>query len=116
MSPVTRNTRRTDPERDAIEESKARHPSACVIPVPLATVTVIRDPQGGRNFVRKGDTVHVDPSAPGRRDGFDARFIEAHVDGDGVVVDIEVYGGRDGRASVRTFRPGRVRRTRRPVR
>lgn len=71
--------------------------------------TEIRDPQGGRNLIRQGDTVRVGPSKPGRKDGFDAEFRRAHVV-NGVVTEIEVFGGRRGRAAVRTFIPERIRR------
>lgn len=117
---TTRTFRRPSPadlEADALAESMARHPSRCTLPVAPVAVTVIRDPRGGRNYIRKGDTVHVDPSQPGKHDGFDARFIGARVDGNGNVIDVEVYGARRDRApALRTLRPERIRRTRRTVR
>lgn len=75
--------------------------------------SVIRDPQGGRHMIREGDTVHVGPSKPGKRDGFDAVFLRAKVDA-GQLAEVEVYGGKPGHEMIRTFVPERIRYRRQP--
>jgi hypothetical protein len=71
---------------------------------------------GGRCFVRVGDTVHVRPSKPGKRDGFDARVTRIFRVGE--ETQVEVFGGRiDSRgrqvgAGMRTFTLDRIVRRR----
>lgn len=50
----------------------------------------------GRNFVRVGDRVHVRPSKPGRRDGWDTYVLQIRaVDGKPAYVDVsDKRGGR----------------------
>jgi hypothetical protein len=64
----------------------------------------------GRNWLRVGDRVHVTPTRPRRRDGFDGcvtrllRYPDGHV-------EVEVQGDRNGRAVTgRTVALDRVRR------
>lgn len=66
----------------------------------------IGDPQGGRNRIRKGDTVKV--KIPGKT-SFKATFHGATVI-DGTVVDVEVYGGPHGIAGWRVLRPSTIHR------
>jgi hypothetical protein len=71
-------------------------------------VTEIRDPQGGRNFIRSGDRVKVRPQL-GRKGGFTATFEYADVTPrDRLVISITVFGGPRGRAAWRTFRPEHI--------
>lgn len=63
-------------------------------------------PAGSRNFIRVGDVVAVAPSAPKRRDGFDAKVVRFDTDSSGAVVAVQVVGPR----GFRTVRPERVRR------
>lgn len=75
--------------------------------MPLTTQE-IRDPQGGRNFIRRGDTVKVSP--PGSTT-FKARFHHAVLDDDGSIIEIEVFGGPAQRCpAFRTVRPHSVYR------
>ena len=67
----------------------------------------IDDPQGGRNKIRAKDRVHVGPSRPGKRDGFDATFISAK-EKDGAIAEVTVYGGPGQSRALRTFRPERI--------
>lgn len=64
----------------------------------------------GRNFIRAGDTVRVRPSAPGRRDGYLARFQHAELDDAGNVRWVEVVGGPRGRHATRSLRLDRIER------
>lgn len=57
--------------------------------------------------INEGDTVKVKP-APGRRDGFDAKFLSADVDGEGHIYLINVFGGRGERKTVRSYLPERI--------
>lgn len=78
--------------------------------VPPSQVFTIEAPdhRGRPGLVTVGEMVRVLPS-PGRRDGFDARFRSARM-ADGEVSEVEVYGGRKGRAALRTFPPERIER------
>lgn len=68
------------------------------------TVDEIRQ---GRNWIRKGDTVRVLPSKPGKRDGFLATFHYAASDG----TYAEVFGGPAGRCpATRTLPLDRIAR------
>lgn len=66
----------------------------------------------GRNFVRVGDVVHVKPSRPGRRDGFDAHVISIRARDIGgvpnVVTGVDVVDPYSG--GVRTVTVDRVER------
>ena len=62
----------------------------------------------GRTVIHLGDRVRIRPT-PGRRNGFDAvvhRICADETTGD--VREVEVFGGRNGRAMYRTFRPERI--------
>ena len=83
-------------------------------------VEEIKDPQGGRNYIRHGDGVKV-TAGPGDKQSFKARFMYAVVDDDGVIVEVTVYGGKgfdpakpdmeqDAVVKTRTLRPCRIRR------
>lgn len=64
-------------------------------------------PDGSRNFVRKGDVVHVRPSRPGRHDGFDSKVLRIR----GTLTDVtgvDVVDPRTG--GVRTVLPDRIAR------
>lgn len=63
--------------------------------------------QPNRNWIRVGDTVKCRPLAGGR---FEARVRSILADEEGVVREVEVYGGRGGRAAIRTFSPERITR------
>lgn len=64
----------------------------------------------GRNFIRVGDVVRVRPE-PGRRNGFMAKVRAIFVDERmNEVAQVEVFGGRTGRAMVRTFCADRIER------
>ncbi len=64
----------------------------------------------GRNFIRVGDVVRVRPE-PGKRNGFMAKVRAILVDEQTrEVIEVEVFGGRAGRAMVRTFCPERIER------
>jgi hypothetical protein len=66
--------------------------------------------RGGRNWLRLGDRVHVNPTRPRRHDGFDGRVTRLLRYPDGHV-EVEVRGGRNGRAVTgRTVVLDRVRR------
>lgn len=54
-----------------------------------------------------GDLVRILPT-PGRRDGFDATVRSVKPNRRGLL-EVEVFGGRRGRAAVRTFYADRVR-------
>lgn len=58
-------------------------------------------------IVNEGDTVKVKPM-PGRRDGFDAKFMNADVDDEGRVYTVTVYGGRGERKAIRSYLPERI--------
>ena len=69
----------------------------------------------GRNYVRVGDIVKVKPSAPKKRDGFEARVRAITVKQDpakpfGIQVVFEVVGGARGRCMIRNVRPDRIQR------
>lgn len=70
-------------------------------------VTEWREP-GTRNYIRPGDVVKVVPSAPRKRDGFEARVIAIHDEGFQVV--FQVVGGVGGRMHTRFIRADRIRR------
>lgn len=53
-------------------------------------------------FIAEGDEVSILPSAPGRRDGFDA--VVRRVDGDHVTV----FGGKPGHERWRTIPASRI--------
>ena len=61
----------------------------------------------GRNWIRVGDTCYCRPTSGG---GFEARIRRILADDAGDVKEIEVFGGRRGRAAIRTFRPEQIRR------
>jgi hypothetical protein len=64
----------------------------------------------GRNWLRVGDRVHVTPSRPGRRDGFDGRVTRVLRYPDDHV-EVEVRGAPSGKAmSARTFFLDRIER------
>lgn len=64
----------------------------------------------GRNYINVGDLVRV-RAVPGKRDGFKATVRAIRVDSaTGEVAEVEVFGGRGGRAMVRTFVPERIER------
>ena len=73
-------------------------------------LTKISEYRRGRNFIRVGDVVRVRPD-PGRRNGFMAKvraiFVDERTD---EIAQVEVFGGRAGRAMVRTFCPERIER------
>lgn len=58
-------------------------------------------------MVNEGDIVKVKPT-PGRRDGFDGRFMNADIDDEGRVHCVTVYGGRGERKAIRSFLPERI--------
>ena len=69
----------------------------------------------GRNYVRVGDIVKVKPSAPKKRDGFEARVTAIAVEQDpdrafGIRVIFQVVGGCRGRHHTRFVRPDRIQR------
>jgi hypothetical protein len=70
-------------------------------------VTEWREP-GTRNYIRVGDVVKVAPSAPKKRDGFEARVM-AIFDRDGDVT-FQLLGGPHGRLMTRFIRAERVTR------
>lgn len=71
----------------------------------LTSATIVKH---GRTMIRVGDTVRV-RAAEGKRGGFDARVRGIKVDSTtGEVAEVQVFGGRLGRAMVRTFRPDRI--------
>lgn len=64
----------------------------------------------GRNYIRLGDRVRIRPT-PGRRNGFDAIVHGIRIDeSTGAVREVDVFGGRAGRAMFRTFRPDGIER------
>lgn len=66
----------------------------------------------GRNFIRLGDTVHVAPSRPRKRDGFDSRVRALRADPDtGAILGVEVVDPHKAGA-VRVVRPERISRRR----
>lgn len=71
-------------------------------------------PPGQRNFIRVGDVVKVAPTAPNKRDGFEARVLAIHIDwveDDGTErVVFQVVGGARGRLHTRFIRAERVKR------
>ena len=72
------------------------------------TTTEIRQ---GRNFIRVGDIVKVAPSAPKKRDGFEARVSAIVLDDEtGEVRWFEVRGGSRGRYQFHAIRPDRISR------
>lgn len=62
----------------------------------------------GRNWIRVGDTVHVKPSRPGRRDGFDSRVLRIRGNQSAGVAAVDVVDPRTG--GVRTLPPERIER------
>lgn len=66
----------------------------------------------GRNFVRVGDVVHVRPSRPGKRDGFDSHVISIRARDIGgvpnVVTGVDVTDPHNG--GIRTVLPERIER------
>jgi hypothetical protein len=71
---------------------------------PVALPDRIEEIRVGRNFIRKGDRVHVKPSRSGRRDGFEGRFLYAEV-ADGAIANVCVFGAPAGRTLVQRFFP-----------
>lgn len=64
----------------------------------------------GRNFIRHGDLVRVRPSAPGRHDGYKARFQYAATDRGGLHYVLHELDGGKYRC-IRTVKPEAVVRT-----
>lgn len=88
-----------------------------VIPVPAevraergidGTTKEWREP-GTRNYIRVGDVVKVLPTAPKKRDGFEAKVLRIHERPNGEV-HFDVIGGKGGRLLQRTVRADRVAR------
>lgn len=79
------------------------------------TVKEWRKP-GTRNLIRVGDVVKVAPTAPKKRDGFEARVVAIYVqweeqdDGTPERVVFEVVGGCRGRYHTRFIRAERIGR------
>jgi hypothetical protein len=67
----------------------------------------------GRNFIRVGDRVHVKPSRPGKKDGFDSKVRRILANPDGTPQALEVTDPRNG--AIRTLRPERIERRRQAV-
>ena len=63
----------------------------------------------GRNFIRVGDVVKVRPSRPGKHDGFRGKVRAIFQEGD-AVTRVDVWGGANGGASLRSFTPDRLTR------
>lgn len=63
--------------------------------------------QPNRNWIRIGDTVMCRPVAGGR---FEAKVRSIKADQEGVIREVEVFGGRGGRAAIRTFAPDKIQR------
>lgn len=64
-------------------------------------------PDGSRNFVRRGDVVHVRPSRPGRHDGFDSKILRIR----GTLTNVTGVDVRDPRTGgLRTVLPDRIER------
>lgn len=59
-----------------------------------------------RRVVMKGDAVRVKPS-PGRKDGFEATFMNADIDSEGRVHCVTVYGGKRAKG-IRSYLPERI--------
>lgn len=70
----------------------------------------INEYRTGRNYIRVGDIVKVAPSAPKKRDGFEARVIGIEADEDGNPVVLQLVGGCRGRVQTRFIRPDRIAR------
>jgi len=62
----------------------------------------------GRNFIRVGDLVHIKPSKPGKRDGFDARVLRIRGNQSAGVTGVDVADPRNG--GLRTLLPERIER------
>jgi len=76
----------------------------------VSNLALVQRYRHGRNYINLGDLVRV-RAAPGRRNGFPARVRSIKVDvRTGEVVEVEVFGGPNGRAMVRTFLPERIER------
>jgi len=76
----------------------------------LHKIPEIRDPQGGRNFIREGDDVKV-LAGPGNKQTYLARFLYGEIDEEGNLVQVSVYGAKGERAPLtRIFRPERLQR------
>lgn len=54
----------------------------------------------GRNFIRVGDVVHVKPSRPGKRDGFDGKVVSIRANDDGSIRWLDVSGPKGLRSVV----------------
>jgi len=74
--------------------SRARiHVVSTMTDTRLHRVEEIRDPQGGRNILRRGDPVKVDPGRSESR-RWRAKFVHADLDTNDEIIQITVYGGK----------------------
>lgn len=76
----------------------------------MGTATEITEYRVGRNFIRVGDRVHVKPSRPGKKDGFDSKVKRILANPDGSPQALELTDPRNG--ATRTLRPERIERKR----
>lgn len=74
----------------------------------LAATGSLDEYRVGRNFIRVGDVVHVKPSRPGKRDGFDSRVLRIRGNQSAGVVGVDVTDPRNG--GTRTITPDRIER------
>lgn len=89
------------------EPRRRDHSLAAADASAVLTVRDITEYRQGRNFVRVGDVVHVRPSKPGKRDGFDSKVLRIR----GTltaVTDVDVVDPRNG--NVRTLPAARIAR------
>lgn len=63
--------------------------------------------RAGRNYIRVGDTVHIKPTRPRKRNGFDAKVVRIDADDTGQPVAVHVY---DPERRARVLPPERITR------
>jgi hypothetical protein len=63
--------------------------------------------QPNRNWIRVGDRVRCSPTVGGK---FKATVRRILVDDDGIVVEVDVYGGKANHEKLRTFPPEKITR------
>jgi hypothetical protein len=70
-------------------------------------LTDVEEYRPNRNWIRLGDKVRCSPVVGGK---FRATVTRIRADEDGVIVEVEVYGGKANHEKVRTFPPERIAR------